>query len=125
MNNRCNLVRRHTILLFTLFLFLASGENANATHITMGNFDFTCLGGDTFLVRMHLLRDCSGATMPVNLPSVSTSSASGCPSPILVEPWNRAGVKEVSRLFPDYLGQSTCQPFGFGTRFTPRLFAAR
>lgn len=103
---------RRYILAFGILLCVSfSPQNSKASHIFMGNFDFTCLGGDTFLVRLHLLRDCSGASIP-SFVNPTLNFPQGCSQPAIVESWTRDSVLEVSRLCPDYLSQSTCNPGG-------------
>lgn len=96
-----------TTFVFISVIFLLTPKKLSATHISSGNFEFTCLGGDTFLVRLHLLRDCNGVSMPLTI-NATTTSFGNCGPAARIDPWVRDSVKEVSRLCPSMASQSTC-----------------
>lgn len=88
------------LILATLF----SVNNARASHISGGNFEWTCLGPDTFLIRLRLFRDCGGATL-TSPPAIQFNSPCGT----FNQHFTRVGgIVEVSQLCPSQLPNSTC-----------------
>lgn len=98
------------IICFLLSCFIISSpQEVQATHVSGANFEYECIGGDTYIVRLNIFRDCSGAGMPNN---INVTMQSPCGSGLVLQPWNRDSIVEVSQLCPSALANSTCQPAG-------------
>lgn len=89
-----------------LFLFIAS-FSAKATHISGADFNYTCIGQDSFYVTLNLFRDCSGIRAPVQA-SVDFSSTCGQSFNVRLTKQNGLNGTEISQLCPGSLANSTC-----------------
>jgi gliding motility-associated-like protein len=75
--------------IYTLIIILTSFIAARATHIRGGDISFSCLGKDTFKIRLVMYRDCTGiayvstVTMTVSPITGGNPGANNCPSSTL------------------------------------------
>ena len=92
-------------LILILGLFLTSGL-AKASHITGGDFQYTCIGQDSFLIRLNIFRDCTGISAPTS-PQVDFTSSCGGNFSVNLTLTNPGGT-EVSQLCPTALNNSSC-----------------
>ncbi|MFT4753325.1 MAG: PKD repeat protein [Salibacteraceae bacterium] len=87
-----------------LFLF---GVNSWATHISGADFNYQCIGQDSFYVTLNLFRDCTGISAP-NRASVDFFSSCGQTFNVNLTKQNGINGTEISQLCPGSLNQSTC-----------------
>ena len=95
------------ILFASLFLF-ASIQEGYSTHISGGDFQYRCIGTDSFLVTLNVYRFCGGpgvgaAAMPTVV-NIQFQSPCGTQSASV----QRDSMVEVSQLCPQQLSQSSC-----------------
>lgn len=64
-------------LILSLFLIGSFAYEANASHVSGGNITFECLGGNQYIIRLTLYRDCAGISMPT---SITINSSGSTPS---------------------------------------------
>ncbi|MFT4753590.1 MAG: gliding motility-associated-like protein [Salibacteraceae bacterium] len=93
------------ISMFGLFGLLA--HQANATHFAGADFNYQCIGPNTYLVTFNLFRDCSGAGAPTAAP-VTFSSPCGADINVNLTLQNGPIGTEVSQLCAASIGNSTC-----------------
>lgn len=93
--------------LLTAFAFLTLfGTSGYGSHMTGGDFSWTCVGPNTFLVTLNLFRDCSGIPAPLTANVNFTSTCGGNFN--VVFPLLNPGGTQVSQLCPGQLPFSTC-----------------
>lgn len=92
-------------LLLVFGLFLSSGL-VKATHISGGDFRYTCVGADSFKIELYLFRDCSGVSAPTSASVTFTSSCGGTVNATLA--LQNPGGTEVSQLCPTAINNSSC-----------------
>ena len=64
-------------LLLSMLALLMLAPRSEASHISGGDMSYTCIGQDSFLLRLALFRDCSGITMSTNQTVTLTSTCGG------------------------------------------------
>lgn len=64
-------------LMLTIMLVGFFAPSSQASHVSGGNITWECLGGNTYLLRLTLYRDCSGTSMPT---SINVNSSGSTPS---------------------------------------------
>ncbi len=89
-----------------IFLGLIS-FSAKATHISGADFNYQCVGQDSFWVTLNLFRDCTGIGAPRNA-NVDFFSSCGQSFSVRLTKQNGANGTEISQLCPGSLNQSTC-----------------
>lgn len=100
---------KNTLLLlsFLTIAFLCGFQNeTRASHITGGDFQYTCIGVDSFLIRLNIFRDCTGIPAPT-APTATFSSTCGGNFTTTLTLTNPGGT-EVSQLCPTALNNSSC-----------------
>jgi hypothetical protein len=56
------------LLLFFTLITLGISQKAEATHMMGADFEFACLGNDSFLIRVKVYKDCRGISLsPIQL----------------------------------------------------------
>ncbi|WNJ20744.1 PKD domain-containing protein [Pontibacter sp. G13] len=93
-----------------LFLLLAPSQEAHATHNMGADLSWECLGGNTYLIRLVVYRDCEGAELQSTQNIHIKSDSCGVASSVQVA--NRTSVLELSPLCPAQQPLSTCRPNG-------------
>ena len=93
------------ISIFGIFGLLSN--QANATHFAGADFNYTCVGPNTYLITFNLFRDCSGAGAPTSA-SVTFSSPCGADINVNLTLQNPPIGTEVSQLCAASIGNSTC-----------------
>lgn len=86
------------------FLLVLLCFETRASHVSGGNFEWQCLGPDSFLIRLRLFRDCGGVPL-TSIPHIQFTSPCGN----FTQQFQRVGVvAEVSQLCPSQLPNSSC-----------------
>ncbi len=80
---------------------------SQATHISGADFNYQCVGQDSFWVTLNLFRDCTGIAAP-NRATVDFFSSCGQSFTVRLNKQNGANGTEISQLCPGSLNQSTC-----------------
>ncbi|UTW67999.1 gliding motility-associated C-terminal domain-containing protein [bacterium SCSIO 12643] len=88
-------------------VFLGFIQNTNASHISGLDFNYQCIGQDSFLVTLNIFRDCSGIPAPNNVTINFTSTCGGNINQ-LFNKINGPNGTEVSQLCPTSINNSTC-----------------
>lgn len=78
---------------------------SQATHLMGGDITYTCLGGDRYLVRLTLYRDCAGVLLS---PSIDLQLRSATCNEQFSERLPRIAVQELTPICPSQQGQSSC-----------------
>ncbi len=97
-------------VLVPLLLFLGLGFNfgdLKASHLMGGDLTYSCIGGNTFRIRLTLYRDCAGINMNTT-ETIAVNSTSCSFSTNLSAPLEPGYPIEVSALCSSQLGNSTC-----------------
>ena len=94
------------LLVFVISLFFT--QTSQATHLTGGDFNWQCVGQDSFLVTLNLFRDCNGANAPNPNALVNITSSCGTTMNNVQFPLTNPGGTQVSQLCPNQLPFSTC-----------------
>lgn len=94
---------KKTLLFFFLLFSLSYNNSLKATHLAGGDFNYICVGQDSFMIYFNLYRDCTGATAP-NTAVITFES--------LCDTFNvtlqKDSITEVSQLCPTVLPTSAC-----------------
>lgn len=90
-----------------LILLSIISFSSQATHISGADFNYQCVGQDSFWVTLNLFRDCTGITAPVNA-NVDFFSSCGQSFSVRLTKQNGVNGTEISQLCPGSLSQSTC-----------------
>ena len=96
--------------IFTLILVIGMSvftNSASATHFAGADFNYVCVGPNTFLVTFNLFRDCSGAGAP-NSAAVTFESPCGQTQNVNLTLQNPPIGTEVSQLCAASIANSTC-----------------
>jgi PKD repeat protein len=94
--------------LVLVFVVIVIGQlNVQATHIAGADFNYTCVGQDSFYVTLNLFRDCTGYIAPSDGEVLFTSSCGGNFTVDLVK-INGLNGTEISQLCPGAGNVSTC-----------------
>ena len=82
-------------------------NSANATHISGADFNYQCVGQDSFYVTLNLFRDCTGIAAPKN---ARVTFKSDCGQSFTQRLYKQNGVNgtEISQLCPGSITNSTC-----------------
>ena len=104
MNRKILIMKKLVLLLGIVFgLMIVPNENLKASHVSGGDFQYTCLGGDSFLVTLNIYRFCGGASMPTTV-NITFNSPCGNQTATV----QRDSIKEVSQLCPQEIQNSQC-----------------
>lgn len=100
----------YKILLILTLALLGYTSNSHATHIAGGNFTYTCVGQDSFLITLALWRDCAGIAAPNNVTVTFTNSCGTTFNQALtLQPGGGPnGSNQISDLCTSQLSQTTC-----------------
>ena len=79
-------------------------NDANASHIAGADFQYECIGPNTYLITLNVFRDCDGIPAPTSVTINFTNSCGGSMS----ETFQRNSLTEVSQLCNAQLSNSTC-----------------
>ena len=91
--------------LFIVLLF--TGLSSWATHISGADFNYQCIGKDSFYITLNLFRDCTGIAAPASANVQFTSSCGQSFSQRLIKQ-NGLNGTEISQLCPGSKNTSTC-----------------
>jgi gliding motility-associated-like protein len=100
---------KHLQKLVALSIFICLfmvGNEVKATHFAGADFNYTCVGPNTFLITFNLFRDCGGANAPGSA-SVTFESTCGQNQNVVLTLQNPGGT-EVSQLCNASLANSEC-----------------
>ncbi|MGB0807057.1 MAG: beta strand repeat-containing protein, partial [Salibacteraceae bacterium] len=90
-----------------LLLLFVLGFQSRATHISGADFNYTCIGQDSFYITLNLFRDCSGIASPNNA-NVTFTSTCGQSFSVQLTKQNGQFGEEISQLCPGDISNSTC-----------------
>lgn len=94
-------------LRIVIFLaFILSFNVANATHILGGNFEYECIGNDSFKIKLKLYRDCTGINSPDSA-TIRIKDSCGLSMSLVLQLTNLGGT-EVSNFCPTSMINSSC-----------------
>lgn len=93
--------------LLTFLVLIWAGQEVAASHAMGADLILTCTGGNDYLVRLSLYRDCDGIT-PLNSYTININSASCGQTTSLTVNLLTGYPIEVSPLCPTQIGNSTC-----------------
>ena len=97
-------MQRLFLVFLITFLFSVTGK---ATHIAGADFNYQCVGQDSFLVTLNLFRDCTGVRAPAS-GSVYFESTCGSGFSVNLTLQNGRNGTEISQLCPGSMNSSTC-----------------
>jgi len=95
-------MKRKIIYLALLLVTILGTNKVTASHIEGGYFEYQCLGNDSFLITLNLVRDCAG----INMPTVVYIDFSNSCGTIFNQTLSSGVGVEISQLCPS--GVSTC-----------------
>jgi gliding motility-associated-like protein len=102
---------KNLILALSIFITSISFiDTANASHISGGDFSYTCVGPNQYFITLNLYYDCSASLTPPS-PSLNINFANSCGvanPPSLALTLQNPGGTEISQLCPAQQGNSTC-----------------
>ena len=95
-----------SILLVNAIFILLIPKSAKSSHLSGGNFEWQCVGQDSFMITLKLFRDCSGVSAPGPNLNIQFTSPCGTLNATLSQ-IGSSGV-EVSQLCPPQIPFSSC-----------------
>lgn len=104
-----------------LFLLVAFGQEAKASHAMGADLQYQCLGNNTYRIVLRFYRDCAGIDAPTSVTVQLISPCAGTTSNLTLTknvtvncPPGSQNACEVSQLCPSQLSQSACNWTGPG-----------
>lgn len=94
-------------LIVLSLIFTGYVKSVNASHVAGVDFNYVCVGQDSFLITLNVFRDCSGIPAPTS-PTVTFSSSCGSSFSQSLVLQNGSTGTEVSQLCAASISNSTC-----------------
>ncbi|MGB0391593.1 MAG: hypothetical protein ACPGD5_08495, partial [Salibacteraceae bacterium] len=98
----------NTLFSIAFLTLLLAPKTTEASHIAGGDFQYECIGPNTYLITLNLFRDCDGIGMGTAAQSVSFESPCGNLTGINLPLINPDFGTEVSQLCDASMSNSTC-----------------